>query len=281
MRKRGNLIYNRWVWFAMVLYIFILFIISINFKTTGLSVYNGSDFSEFLGSNLTNWSEVDVVSNETSLVEGNQTNESFSIENETEEFNTSIGLGNENGTIIDKNSSKEDNSNVVGEDESSSEEIVVNETFEDSPSVEDNSSEEVVLYEDNSTSVEDNSSEDVMLPENNSKLDIIMTTNELKLSSTSINTCQELNTANEIYILNADVKSNSTCFNVTAENVTLDCQGYMINYSANGTLGYGVYTDQINSTIKNCNLYEGSATTNGKHAIYLSAAHNSILTNNT
>jgi len=51
--------------------------------------------------------------------------------------------------------------------------------------------------------------------------------------------CGTLNTTNAVYTLMNNVTSNSTCFTILANNITFDGAGYMINYSANGTLGYG------------------------------------------
>jgi len=68
--------------------------------------------------------------------------------------------------------------------------------------------------------------------------------------------CQELDTPNEYYILAADIDDTTTgsdqaCMNITAQNVTLDCQGFRINGTyASGNRG--VYSNQFNSTVKNC-----------------------------
>lgn len=67
----------------------------------------------------------------------------------------------------------------------------------------------------------------------------------------NVDGCNVLNTTNATYTLTSDVNSSGTCFNVTAENVTLDCDGYWINYSLGGIEeASGVYTNRINTTIK-------------------------------
>jgi len=72
--------------------------------------------------------------------------------------------------------------------------------------------------------------------------------------------CGVLNVSNAIYTLTTDVNSSGICFNITAQNVTLDCAGHMINYSQNG-LGYGVENDGFdNTTIINCVIVEGGST---------------------
>ncbi|UCD20941.1 MAG: hypothetical protein JSW08_00115, partial [archaeon] len=43
-----------------------------------------------------------------------------------------------------------------------------------------------------------------------------------------IDACAELNSANEVYTLNQSVQSDDTCMNISAENVTLDCDGFDI-----------------------------------------------------
>jgi len=98
---------------------------------------------------------------------------------------------------------------------------------------------------------------------------------------TSISSCGELNESNTTYVLTADVNTTGTCFNVVAENVTLDCAGKTINYSSNGTLGYGVYSNQNFTIVKNCVIKEGTATTSNKYAIYYSGAQNGRVQNNT
>lgn len=68
-----------------------------------------------------------------------------------------------------------------------------------------------------------------------------------------VDTCRDLDEEGRIYNLTADINwSGGTCFIVTAENVTLDCQGYTVNGSGQTGLTYGFYTDQLNTTIKNC-----------------------------
>ncbi|GAG53242.1 unnamed protein product, partial [marine sediment metagenome] len=40
--------------------------------------------------------------------------------------------------------------------------------------------------------------------------------------------------------LTANVTNESTCFTINASDLTLDCDGFTINYSTAGTLGYGI-----------------------------------------
>jgi parallel beta-helix repeat protein len=96
----------------------------------------------------------------------------------------------------------------------------------------------------------------------------------------NVDLCGELNTSNAVYTLVNNVDSTETCFNITAENITLDCDGYEIEYSYNGTLGYGVYTSQNNITIQNCIVTEGSSSTNSKYAILFDGNESRIINNN-
>ena len=100
---------------------------------------------------------------------------------------------------------------------------------------------------------------------------------------TAISSCQNLTIENATYVLTQNVSSAETCFNVLANNVTLDCSGYTINYSYGGTVaGYGVnVTDYNFTTIKNCVVKEGVSTTSSKYAIYFDRANNGTINNNT
>jgi len=102
------------------------------------------------------------------------------------------------------------------------------------------------------------------------------------INTTYLFDCGELNIENSSYKLYNNVSSNGTCFTITANNVTIDCMGFEINYSADGTLGYGVYSNLVNRTkIKNCKILEGSATTTYKYAVYFLSVYNGTVENNT
>jgi len=80
--------------------------------------------------------------------------------------------------------------------------------------------------------------------------------------------CGTLSTANMLYQLNQSVNSTGTCFTITANNITLDCKGYVINYSQLST-GYGVnITTRNSTTVKNCNIVQGSDAVLSSHGIY-------------
>jgi parallel beta-helix repeat protein len=98
----------------------------------------------------------------------------------------------------------------------------------------------------------------------------------------NVNGCNLLNTSNATYTLTSSVSSTDTCFTISADNITLDCNYYTINYSSGGT-GYGVYVfGRDNITIKNCNIFDGNwtSTETSRYAIRLSSTNNSMLLNN-
>lgn len=69
---------------------------------------------------------------------------------------------------------------------------------------------------------------------------------------TELSSCQTLSSANTVYRLTQAVSSQgSTCFTVTAQNVSLECQGYQL--SSNKTAGTdGLYSNQLNTTLDAC-----------------------------
>ena len=64
------------------------------------------------------------------------------------------------------------------------------------------------------------------------------------VSAIDIDSCTELNSADTMYVLNTSVVGSGVCMNITASNVTLDCQGNTISNSTIYSTGTGV--------IKNC-----------------------------
>lgn len=70
--------------------------------------------------------------------------------------------------------------------------------------------------------------------------------------------------------------SVGSCMNISANNVTLNCRGYSINY-ASGSISYGIQNlvGYDNVTIRNCNIFQnGSALFS--HGIYLSNGSNFV-----
>lgn len=88
---------------------------------------------------------------------------------------------------------------------------------------------------------------------------------------TSNVTCGDaLNESNVVYTLNASQSSVGTCFNVSAQNITINCNGYALT-GDNTSNSYGVYSNQFNTTIKNCSF------SNFSTGIYFNGATNGTI----
>ena len=86
--------------------------------------------------------------------------------------------------------------------------------------------------------------------------------------------CLNLSEPNTAHVMSENASiSGSTCFYISAPNVTLDCAGHSI--ASLGGNGYGVYSDQISTTIRNCKI------SNFQYNIYFKGASNGSITNTT
>ena len=91
--------------------------------------------------------------------------------------------------------------------------------------------------------------------------------------------CGKLTSANTTYVLTQNVSSSGTCFIISANNVTLDCDGFSIAYS-NSTIGIGINISRVNYTvIKNCNIVQNT-TSSASYGIYLTNSFYSELLKN-
>ncbi|MFH1472323.1 MAG: PGF-pre-PGF domain-containing protein [Nanoarchaeota archaeon] len=98
----------------------------------------------------------------------------------------------------------------------------------------------------------------------------------------AISACQDIIIGNVVYTLIQNVNSSETCFNILANNVTIDGAGYTINYSQNETgyainnsLGYNI------TTIKNLTIVQENSTVQNAYAIFLNGTTDVVITNNT
>jgi parallel beta-helix repeat protein len=101
-------------------------------------------------------------------------------------------------------------------------------------------------------------------------------------ASTPISACGTLNVTNSTYILTSNVTSIGTCFTISVANITLDCDGYWVIYSTGGAANTrGIYTNQFNTTIKNCNILDGNriGVAGSRYGIYFNGADNSTIFN--
>ena len=77
--------------------------------------------------------------------------------------------------------------------------------------------------------------------------------------------CGTLSTPNSVCTLTQDLTTNGTCFKVMAQNITIDCAGHSIT-GANMTGAYGVFSNQVGTSVKNCNMknfYQDAVNFNG------------------
>lgn len=97
-----------------------------------------------------------------------------------------------------------------------------------------------------------------------------------------ISACGTLGTNNSVYTLTQTINganTNPACIYVTAENVTLDCDGYSIN--ALGVSYDGLYTNSFNTTVQNCYLKNFGYGNNGYDVVYDTYANNGTIKNTT
>lgn len=129
--------------------------------------------------------------------------------------------------------------------------------------------------------------------ENHFNFTVAGTTQSVTLDP-DISACSVLSTAGATYTLTANIanSTSSTCMNITADNVTLNCQGYFID--GKDTAGSnGIYSTKFNSTIQNCIIVDWASgiqfntatngtisnvndTSNGQGIILLSSNYTSI-----
>jgi len=93
-----------------------------------------------------------------------------------------------------------------------------------------------------------------------------------------VDACQELNESNTLYVLNTSITSNSgVCFNITADNITLEGQGYWVTYAISST-GIAIYSKGSNHiTIKNIRINQTSTTRINSPAIKIMNSYNNNL----
>jgi parallel beta-helix repeat protein len=108
--------------------------------------------------------------------------------------------------------------------------------------------------------------------------------------------CGVLDVPNSACRLERSLRASGTCFKITAPSIILDCNGFSI--TGDISEGYGIFTDQFNTTIKNCEIndfirgiyFEGAdngtlsnltVTASGRDsaAIYISSGSNNVLSN--
>ncbi|MCK5176448.1 MAG: right-handed parallel beta-helix repeat-containing protein, partial [Candidatus Aenigmarchaeota archaeon] len=94
------------------------------------------------------------------------------------------------------------------------------------------------------------------------------------VSASTISNCSVLDVPNTLYYITADIldSSTTTCINISAENITVECQNHIID-GINTVGTYGVYANNINATIRNCQI------SNWHYGVYLNDSINSTVYN--
>jgi hypothetical protein len=93
----------------------------------------------------------------------------------------------------------------------------------------------------------------------------------IPLTATSV--CQNLTIPNNVYTLTGNIASSpNTCFNVTDQNITLNCAGFSITGN-NVSSTYAVYSKQVNTSLKNCVI------SNFMHGVYFDGVNNGTIIN--
>ncbi|MDP3734535.1 MAG: LamG-like jellyroll fold domain-containing protein, partial [Nanoarchaeota archaeon] len=105
-------------------------------------------------------------------------------------------------------------------------------------------------------------------------------------ASQNINNCTSLRTSGTTYLLTQPASNLTSCFEIQASHIELDCQGFNITYG----LGRGNRSSAINNsrdienvTIRNCNVQIGlgpDETNNGNNAFHFREAKNFYIVNN-
>lgn len=91
----------------------------------------------------------------------------------------------------------------------------------------------------------------------------------------TISACSSLTSAGSTYTLNASVSNSAyeKCMNITADNITLNCQNNLLD-GVDGLGSYGIYSDNFNTTLYNCDLQDWD------YSVFLSSnSDNSTLKN--
>ncbi|MBN2014476.1 MAG: DUF2341 domain-containing protein, partial [Candidatus Altiarchaeota archaeon] len=111
--------------------------------------------------------------------------------------------------------------------------------------------------------------------------DYLPLSNKYKADWVEVTTCRNLNESGKTYQLSQNVSSPGTCFTIQADNITLNCLGYTINYSQS-SVGYAVNNTGYNYTkIKNCNIVQGNTSQSNSYGIRFNKTINGSIENNT
>lgn len=99
----------------------------------------------------------------------------------------------------------------------------------------------------------------------------------MALSPTILTQCQTINESG-FYNINSSVSSTNSCFEITADNVFLGCQGNTISYGSEEQ-GTGIIIEGKNTVIQNCIIQQINTSSNSP-GILLSKADNTTIRHN-
>jgi len=101
-------------------------------------------------------------------------------------------------------------------------------------------------------------------------------------TAVNIAVCQNLS-VKDTFDLTSDVSADGTCFNITADDVVLDCKGFTISYGdGGGDSNPGIIANNTNNiTIQNCNIRDTNSGGSNGFGINLDGVNNSLIFNNT
>jgi parallel beta-helix repeat protein len=105
----------------------------------------------------------------------------------------------------------------------------------------------------------------------------------LQNAVTNVSACGgSINSAGTTYTLNQSINNTgATCISIGASNIIFDCQGFSISGN-NSSNTYGIYSSQLNTTIRNCNIsnFEAGIYYNGSTNGTIQNVNSSTTTNN-
>ncbi|MGV8171150.1 MAG: BspA family leucine-rich repeat surface protein [Candidatus Woesearchaeota archaeon] len=111
------------------------------------------------------------------------------------------------------------------------------------------------------------------------------TTIILQKNPYAVSECGTFGEDNTYYTLINNVTSEGTCFILQADNITLDCAGYTINYSTDASISgravFAQYGEDV--VVKNCNVVIGNTSVDAPYrwAILYENVYSGIIENNT
>lgn len=93
-----------------------------------------------------------------------------------------------------------------------------------------------------------------------------------------VSSCGDLTDAGE-YSVNQSLTSTGTCFYISAEEITLNCQGNILTFGTSGEESYGIKVLNDGATIQNCGIFSGNSS-GTEYGIFLDTVNNVEINSN-